>query len=492
MANECRYEPQRSDRRCRCALLRTGSGREKYLRTLILAACAGLLVLACSGKPKAASTPQTSPTATLEPASSAQVPGQYRSLYDTLHGYIDSYSAQIAPVWDGSKYPVSYTAELLAADSNGGFGILQQAVREAMTQELDAIHSLGATAVTVQIGFPLLDENFYLSLGQSSDQAGQSVQSWIDYYASVVQAAHDRGVKVIVEANPLLTFFTGSATSLDASAYYKSLDVATYKQRRSDHNILVARQLKPDYLVLQSEPQTDAVNSQNRSLAAIMDDPKADTDMVRYFVAQLEAAQVPGLHSSIQLGSGVGTWQGNWQAYVSDLVTIPGLDKIDCHVYNLQPGLDEIGVAMRVADMAHAAGKGVSMAEFWLHKSTSLAGFTTAGDPLLDVRARDAFSFWAPLDQRFLQLVMKVANYKHFDYISAFGFFYWFTLVDYGSLPSPPCPPVYPATSSSDNSACDSRVQNIQNQAARKALADHGISPTGTAYKSLIGSLSVR
>jgi len=35
---------------------------------------------------------------------------------------------------------------------------------------------------------------------------------------------------------------------------------------------------------------------------------------------------------------------------------------------DLQSGLDEIGVAMQVADIAHAAGKGSSISEFWLRK----------------------------------------------------------------------------------------------------------------------------
>ncbi len=104
--------------------------------------------------------------------------------------------------------------------------------------------------------------------------------------------------------------------------------------------------------------------------------------------------------------------------------------------------------------MAHTAGKGASISEYWLHKSTSLSGFS-GPDPLLDVRARDTFSFWSPLDQQFLSMMIKLANYKQFDYISAFGFFYWFNLIEYASLTTP-CPPVYPASNANQNSACDS------------------------------------
>ncbi len=81
-------------------------------------------------------------------------------------------------------------------------------------------------------------------------------------------------MKMIVEANPLLTIATGSANSIDASSYYKTLDLATYEQRRSAHNLLVAQTIKPDYLLLQTEPTTDAVNSQNPALSRVSEQPE--------------------------------------------------------------------------------------------------------------------------------------------------------------------------------------------------------------------------
>jgi hypothetical protein len=105
------------------------------------------------------------------------------------------------------------------------------------------------------------------------------------------------------------------------------------------------------------------------------------------------------------------------------------------------------------------------------------------------VRARDSFSFWSPLDGEFIQVIAKLANYKHFDYINAFGHYYWFTLMEYDLLTSP-CPPVYPAKTSIENAACDSKIQSLQNQGAKQVLADHQISPTGAAYRSLIATLS--
>jgi hypothetical protein len=428
----------------------------------------------------------SSPVTTEAPA--AAVPAQYQPIYDALEAQVESYDRQIAAAWDGKQYAVNYAGELISANGNGGFGILQDTVKAVMMQEIQAEHDMGFKAITIQVGFPIFEPALYESLGQSPAQAQQTAQTWLDYYTSVVQTIHSLGMKVIVEANPMLTLFNAGPGMIDATAYYRSLDLSTYQKLRSDHNIIVAQKLKPDYLLLQTEPETDAVNARNPALTRAMNDPAADTAMVRYWVEQLDAANVPGLHSSIKLGSGAGSWQTDWREFATALAAIPGLDEIDTHIYNLQGGPDEVGVAMKIADIAHAAGKGASISEFWLHKSTLLLGFATNGDSLEDVRARDSFSFWAPLDRQFLAMMVKLANYKHFDYISAFGHYYWFNLVDYASL-TQPCPPVYPAADANQNAACDSQVQMLQNNGAKAGLAAHILTPTGEAYKGYIAAL---
>ena len=218
-------------------------------------------------------------------------------------------------------------------------------------------------------------------------------------------------------------------------------------------------------------------------------DPSQDVAMISQFVLDLENAGIPGLHSSIELGSGAGAWQNSWQQYISGLAAIPGLDKLDTHIYNLPPNINQIGeiqVAMKVADMAHAAGKGASISEFWAHKSINTDPYTGTGDPITDVRARDLFSFWAPLDQQFLTIMTKLANYKRFDYVSAFGWYTWFSLIDYDVLSSTP---VYPATSSTQNATVDAGIMAQQNQLGAQALSKQQVSPTGKAYQAAIGIL---
>ncbi len=98
---------------------------------------------------------------------SPEVPALYETLYSDLQGIIGTSDSQISSAWDGSPYAVNYATELLSADGNGGFAILQPAVKAAMLEELQAEYDMGVTAVTVQIGFPIFDKNLYVTLGET-------------------------------------------------------------------------------------------------------------------------------------------------------------------------------------------------------------------------------------------------------------------------------------------------------------------------------------
>jgi hypothetical protein len=401
-----------------------------------------------------------------------------------LQGYVTANISQITSQWNGSYYPVNFAAELVTADTNAGPGILQSSEQQTMLNELNGEAAMGVKAVTVEIGCPVFDPNFYIFSGQTAAQAQQTVQSWLSYYQSLAQAIHQRGLKMIVEANPLLTYYISSDSSFNPGPYYKTLSFAAYEQIRSQHNIIIAQQIQPDYLILQSEPQTDAVNDYRPEL----NNASQDVSMINQFVTDLNNAGISGLHTSILIGSGAGTWQPEWKSYFTGLVAIPGLDKIDTHLYNFQPGVNQLGeivIAGQIADMAHAAGKGVTMSEFWFDKSATLVGLTENGDSITDMRVRDMFSFWAPLDVQAFQMISDLANYKHFDYVSAFGFYNWFSLVDYNSLKSVP---LYPPLTDTQNTDVDNQITTLQNQSAKLAMSNSQLSPVGKAYQSVIAN----
>jgi hypothetical protein len=212
--------------------------------------------------------------------------------------------------------------------------------------------------------------------------------------------------------------------------------------------------------------------------------------MVQQIVTTLEDANIPGLHSTIMLGSGMGTWQASWQQYLgtpgtaTGLLGIVGLDGIDNHIYYLTgqqspSGLDaELNVSLQIMSSAHAAGKFASIAEFWPNKSL------IAGESNIDVEARTTFSFWAPLDQEFMPMMFKLANSNSLEYPSAFNDDLFWAYEPYASLP---CLPIYPGTGT-ENVSCDTSILNAASAAADLTLGLGQFSSLGTSYQADIAT----
>ena len=420
----------------------------------------------------------------------AGVPATYQSLYQGVQSNMATDFALMNAQSTGAKYPVNYSVCLTGANDNGGLRI-NFTTMTAVNQQLNAAQALGMNAVMVSLGFPIFDQNFYEFLGQTPAQAQQTVQNYLTYYELVAQAIHSRKdingmpMRMIVEANPLLTV-DNPGTNMNPTAYYQSLSFAAYEQRRGANTVTTAQSVQPDYLIVQSEPDTDARDDYRPELNT----PATDVAMVQQLVNDLTAAKVPGLHSTVKLGAGMGAWQANWQEYLgtpgadTGLLGITGLDGIDNHVYFLTgqsaSGMAlELDTSMQMIAAAHAAGKFASIAEFWPHKSLIV------GESFLDVSARDPFNFWAPLDQQYLPIIFEMANQGSLEYLSAFNDGEFYAYEPYASLP---CVPVYPAATASQNQACDRSILSAVTATVQSALGLGQLSATGTAYKAEIAA----
>ncbi len=420
----------------------------------------------------------------------AGVPATYQSLYQGVQANMATDFTLVNAQSTGAKYPVNYSVCLTGANDNGGIRI-NFTNMTAVNQQLNAAQALGMNAVMVSLGFPIFDQNFYEFLGQTPAQAQQTVQNYLTYYELVAQDIHGRKdingtpMRMIVEANPLLTV-DNPGTNMNPTAYYQSLSFATYEQRRSANTVTTAQYVQPDYLIVQSEPDTDARDDYRPELNT----PATDVAMVQQLVNDLTAAKVPGLHSTVKLGAGMGTWQANWQEYLgtpgadTGLLGITGLDGIDNHVYFLTgqsaSGMAlELGTSMQMIAAVHAAGKFASICEFWPHKSLIV------GESFMDVAARDPFNFWAPLDQQYLPIIFEMANQGSLEYLSAFNDGEFYAYEPYTSLP---CVPVYPAATASQNQACDRSILSAVTATFQSALALGQLSATGTAYKAEIAA----
>ena len=132
------------------------------------------------------------------------------------------------------------------------------------------------------------------------------------------------------------------------------------------------------------------------------------------------------------MGAGTGTWEN--PAYINEIFNMAGLDYIDLHIYPMNKDAVLLERALDYASAAHAAGKRVTISEAWLWKASPDELGNGLGDTEKTMN-RDVFSFWYPLDTRFLQDMMKLANVTGMDFVSFFWMRYFFAYLDYDSTP---------------------------------------------------------
>src|SRR5271165_2563222 len=93
-------------------------------------------------------------------AQNPPVPAEYSDLYASLQQKLTAFDATVAAQWDGSRPPVDFSAEVLAANGNRGTQLLQPSVLSGVQLELQELQALGVTTVKVAICFPLLEKPF--------------------------------------------------------------------------------------------------------------------------------------------------------------------------------------------------------------------------------------------------------------------------------------------------------------------------------------------
>jgi hypothetical protein len=108
--------------------------------------------------------------------------------------------------------------------------------------------------------------------------------------------------------------------------------------------------------------------------------------------------------AGVQVGAGIGSWQANGSKFVESFCQT-GIDFFDLHIFPINR--DFFTNAITFANMAKARGKAVTISQAWLYKvgTAELATMNFAA-----ASARDPFSFWAPLDSRYLQVLVNTSH----------------------------------------------------------------------------------
>ncbi len=365
----------------------------------------------------------------------ATVPQQYRELCHELDDKLRQLSGSLH-TRAKKRSNTSFGVELLVANSNRGEILLTDRVFRATVLTLDRLKDLGVKSVSVSIQYPMLVSSFPRSAGYRG------------FYEQVAREIRYRDFVFIVEIGTIFREPEFSKTTGD----YSSLTMDRLKNELREMTEVIIKDLRPDYLTLLTEPDTQ---SRNTGLKF----------SVSNFTAVVQHAAKGINHPGVRLGAGAGTWDN--LAYFSALMKIPELDYIDMHIYPIQRDF-VIDKVTRIAEIAQNQGKSVSIGEAWLYKvSTRELGRISP----VKAFARDVYSFWQPLDTIFVELIFDLSQQINAEFCSFFWMKYFYGYLDY---------------SAKTKNLRPQQLINAADAAAGRNILNNTPSVTGETFKTLI------
>src|SRR5580658_7059656 len=329
-------------------------------------------------------------------AQAPPVPPAFQDIDGSLDTYLVNFNATLnaAPA---TRYPFLSTGNLKEADSNAGPQLVNSGSMPAIQLQLQELKAMGVQAVMVQVGFPMLYEPFLTSQGQSYAQ-------FTAFYQQVAASVRAAGLKLIVENDTLLT--NDVQAGWEMAPFYATLDWTAYQQARAQTALTLAQTMQPDYIVVVEEPNTESANSGQSEVNT----PSGSASLLSQILASVRQAGVPGM----QVGAGTSTAQGNALSFIQQYVALP-VDFIDFHIYPIND--NNLPMALQIVSTAAAAGKPVAITECWMWKVADSELGVLSPD---QVRARDPFSFWAPLDALFIQTMQNLGQHTQMLFMDPF------------------------------------------------------------------------
>ncbi len=419
-----------------------------------------------------------------------------------LTANLSAYTQTIASRWNGQRYAnAHFGADIYPAD-NGASGKMGNDTyyNTSVVPWIDAMAALGITSMKVTVSFPVLYAPYYTYIAGSSTLGAAQYNATLANYLKLAQYVKSKGMKLVVDS------MSAFPSDPNVASFYSTLSMSAYQAGRSQVINTLAENLSPDYLILQTEPQTEVDNILAIDPLKTLNNPSTDAAMIQQFMTNLDAdTNVTGLHSSILVGSGMGTWQVNFEdgtpatpGFKNAIVNLPRLDFLDIHVYPIYTvgGSNFLDRIAEMASLAHNKGLKAGMSEAWAYKEqASEAG---RGTTSTEIYSRDIYSFWSTLDSQFLEAMVHVAHWQQLDYMSPFFDKYFLAYTDYHNTPAPcgpltsqnfpdvMCQGVGPATPNAND------LVTIATHAAGAVLSHPPISYTATAlaYQILINPVT--
>jgi len=335
------------------------------------------------------------------PAASALAPPpRYADLYTLLNDRLRVIEEALDARGSGVR-DVVFAAELLPANANIGEALFREQTWPLVLLYLDRLQRLGVRGVKVAVKYPVLLSGF----PRSAD--------YMQFYRRLGEELRRRNVRFLVQMTD--GFRPSAFSALPVEPYYAGLTWERYRREKREMAETIIREVRPDYLTVQNEPGTQA---QNTGLPMTV---QHITDLVQHVARGLDKR-------GTLVGAGAGTWED--LAYAQALAGIDALDYLDMHIYPIT-GNYVLDRAFRFAETARRARKRLVLGEAWLYKASDqdLRGGSVAAAPALF--ARDVFSFWEPLDVRFVAAMVRFSRATGTDFTSFFWSRYFFAYVEY-------------------------------------------------------------
>jgi hypothetical protein len=395
-------------------------------------------VIPLSGCNAIANQPGSTPTPELTPP----IPEEYQAVYDELEAEMAHFEVTLNETWDHSLGQTIMATEEAYANGNIGEGLLSANMMGYNRMLLDRLQAMGVKGVVLAIKFPLLKPDFPRS------------SEYFQFFKNIMVECHQRGMKVLVECGAIFAGTPYSPVQVDWSNY----TTETFLQGLADQLLLIAEEIKPDYLTLANEPQTE------EALTKLTITPTIWSDFIASTLQNIDRS------GGLLVGAGTGTWEN--PNYINELFNMPGLDYIDLHIYPMNSNAIYFDRALNYALEARAAGKRVTVSESWLWKATpaELGNFLGDTEKIMN---RDVYSFWYPLDERFVQDIMNLADATGMDFVSFFWTRNLLSYLDYDSTP---------------HNLTTAEYNRLINQASLANLQKGTLSPLGQYLQQVLNS----
>jgi hypothetical protein len=332
----------------------------------------------------------------------ADAPPAYTDMYASLSSNLDSWQAAVNALPPPSGSAPVFSAHVLAANANRGTALLAAGTLPAVDLTLDRMKELGVGGATVTVSFPLLNADYANSA------------SYLAFYETVAQHVRARGLALSVEQHIAFSGTPFSTIDFD----YSQLPFAQFESEFQTMTQLIIDHMHPDYLTLLSEPDT---------FVSLTGYQQASTPAGA--VAMIETVLGGIQRGTTKVGGGSGSWLSTSPAYAAAFAA-SSVDYVDLHIYPIAPSL--LGNAQAMVDAAHAGGKPVVLDEAWMYKLGAGEPPPTNFNETADVFKRDTYSFWSPLDTRFLVLLKQFARANNIKWVAPFWTSYFWAYIDYG------------------------------------------------------------